>query len=126
MEDVQMRVLVLDDEPSIRFSLASYLEDYNFDVLQASSSEEALDLLEVENCQLAIVDLRLPGKSGESFIQQAAIAFPHMKYLIYTGSTEYILSEDVKKLGVTKDDIFYKPQPDLQKIINRVKQKLGY
>jgi DNA-binding NarL/FixJ family response regulator len=75
---------------------------------------------------LAIVDFRLPGISGERFIQKAANAFPHLKYLIYTGSTEYILSEDVKKLGVTKDDIFYKPQPDLQKIISRVKQKLGY
>ena len=46
MSEVPARILVVDDEPSVRDSLADYLRDFEFDVSTAASAEEALDILQ--------------------------------------------------------------------------------
>jgi DNA-binding NtrC family response regulator len=107
------RVLVVDDEPAIRNSLVEFLEDCQFELYAADSAENALDLLARVPIDVAIVDIRLPKLDGDSLIIKAHLLRPQMRFLIHTGSVEYKLPEELRRLGVTSEHVFHKPQMDL-------------
>ncbi len=109
----QTRVLVVDDEPSIRNSLVEFLEDCQFAVSAADSAEEALDLIARIPIDVALVDVRLPKLDGDSMILQAHLLRPRMRFLIHTGSVEYKLPAELETVGVAREHIFLKPQMDL-------------
>ncbi|GAB6904970.1 Response regulator receiver domain protein (CheY-like) [Desulfosarcina cetonica] len=109
----EIRVLVVDDEPSIRNSLVEFLEDFEFNVSSADSAEEALDLIACFPFDIAIVDIRLPRLDGDSLIMQAHRLRPTMRFLIHTGSVEYKLGEDLCRIGILPEHVFLKPQMDL-------------
>lgn len=108
-----IRVLVVDDEPSIRNSLVEFLEDCQFQVASADSAETALELIAQAPVDVALVDIRLPKLDGDSFIIQAHERWPQMQFLIHTGSVEYKLPDELKRFGVTHEHVFLKPQMDL-------------
>lgn len=108
-----IRVLVVDDEPSIRNSLVEFLEDCQFEVSAADSAEGALDLIARVPIDVALVDIRLPKLDGDSLILQAHHLRPRMRFLIHTGSVEYKLPDELKVVGVAKEHIFLKPLMDL-------------
>ncbi len=60
----RQRVLVVDDEPSVREVLADYLALDGFDVMQAATGTEAVRLAETAPPDLVILDLMLPGVDG--------------------------------------------------------------
>ncbi len=117
-------VLVIDDEVSIRESLTAFLEDYGFMVDSAESAEDALRMLEQVTCDLAVVDMRLPGESGESFIIKANSVHPDMKFLIHTGSVEFQLGNELKNLGILPEDVYIKPVQDLGILVEGIRRLL--
>ncbi len=120
-----IRVLVVEDEPSVRNSLKGFLEDYEFDVSIAESAEEALALLaEVPPCHVAIVDIRLPGMNGDAMILKAHEKWPKIHFIIYTGSADYHLSEDLKHIGINYAHVFFKPQQDLSVFVKAIQDLL--
>ena len=123
--ETSVKVLVVDDEPGIRESLADFLDDYEFDVFSAESAEEALKIVESENLALAIVDLRLPGISGDTMILRSHSLKPEMKFLIHTGSVDYRLPDELKAIGMGSENLFLKPIPDLTVIIDAINKILG-
>lgn len=65
------RVLVVDDEENIRKSLRMILEYEGYAVVEASSGEEALDLLAVQEMpDLILLDIMLPGRDGLGVLQE--------------------------------------------------------
>ncbi|NCO37062.1 MAG: response regulator, partial [Armatimonadetes bacterium] len=58
------KILVVDDEKLIRWSLKQNLEKENYEVFTASTGEEAMDLFNQELPDLILQDIKLPGKSG--------------------------------------------------------------
>jgi DNA-binding NtrC family response regulator len=108
-----IRVLVVDDEASIRNSMVAYLQDCQFDVISVESAEEALGRISHTPVDVALVDIRLPEMNGDAFILKAHEQHPAMQFLIHTGSVEYKLPDALKRVGVTPDHVFPKPQPDL-------------
>ena len=122
MDILPVRVLIVEDEPSVRFSLAGFLEDFNFDVLTAETAEEALELMVKEPCQVAIVDIRLPGIDGNEMILKAHEMIPNMRFIIYTGSLDYRLSEDLKSIGTKPEHVFPKPQQDLSVFVGAIQE----
>jgi len=58
------RILIVDDEPGIRESLAGVLEDEDFETAAAASGEECLELLERQSFDVALVDVWMPGLDG--------------------------------------------------------------
>lgn len=107
----ERKILVLDDEPDIRDSLAAYLEDCGFSVLPVGSGEEALASLS-EVC-VAIVDIRLRGMDGLTFIKKAHVLRPDILYIIHTGSTEFQLDDELRALGMTDAQVLFKPVLDI-------------
>jgi DNA-binding NtrC family response regulator len=116
-----IRVLVIDDEPAICMSLTAFLEDYGFKASSAESAEEALDLMKNNTYDVCIVDLRLPGMSGEDLILQARERYPKQRHIIYTGSISYNLSEKLKETGMRPEHVFLKPIRVLTLLVKCVK-----
>jgi len=120
-----VKVLVVDDEPGIRESLSDFLDDYEFDVFAADSAEKALKIVESEDLDIAVVDLRLPGISGDTMILKSHAMKPDMKFLIHTGSVDYRLPDELKAIGMGAENLFLKPIPDLTVIIDAINKILG-
>jgi len=118
------KLLILDDDETIRFNMKLYLEDEGFECTDAGDADSALLLARKGGIALSIVDLRLPGINGEEYIKKSIVLNPEMKYLIHTGNTQYILSQELSDLGLNHEDVFYKPVESFEIIVNRIKQHL--
>lgn len=58
------RILIIDDEEPIRFSLQGILEDEGYEVLEAATAEEGLEVADAERPDLVFLDIWLPGMDG--------------------------------------------------------------
>ena len=119
------RVMIIDDESAICVSLGAYLEDNDFAVTAFESAEAALATLANESYDAAIVDLRLPGMDGESFILEAHRLWPAMKFLIHTGSMVYEPGPAVQAIGLGHADIYHKPLADLGVLVQAINKITG-
>ena len=106
-------VLIIDDEHFVRQSFLDYFQDRLWDVIGAESGEEALAILEKESPHCAIVDIRLGGMDGNAFIREAYLKRTKMAFVICTGSPEYDIPADVRKLPGVSDRVFKKPVANL-------------
>jgi CheY-like chemotaxis protein len=61
------QVLLVDDEPALLKSLAPFLQGAGFQVLAAANAEEALQLLQANQVDSIVCDLRMPGLNGFEF-----------------------------------------------------------
>jgi CheY-like chemotaxis protein len=113
LNDSRIRILVVDDEPSICESLQDYLEDFGFNVLTANDADKALEILARESWDAAIIDMRLPGMNGDLLVQKARQLQPDLRFLIHTGSSNYHPSKELSDAGVGPEHIFIKPIPNL-------------
>ena len=120
----ERRILIVDDETSIRESLAEFLRDFGLQVDTAVNGEEALDLLADKPFDLVIADLRLPGMTGDLMIPKAHQLQPNLRFLIHTGSIDYRLSGELIALGLTPENIILKPLADLSILIDAINQRL--
>ena len=125
MTNDMIRVLVLDDEMSIRESLSDFLEDFNFQVFAAETAEAALEILKDNFVNVAIVDMRLPGIDGNSFIVQAHDLSPETRFIIHTGSVNYHMTQDVRKVGVHENFVFLKPIGNLMTFVDAINRLVG-
>lgn len=64
------RILVIDDEESIRKSLRMILEYEGYDVREASSGAEGMDLLQRDPSDLALLDIKMPGMDGLEVLER--------------------------------------------------------
>lgn len=71
-----IRALVVDDADDQAELLRRYLERHGCEVATAASAERALELLETMQPDLAIVDLLLPGISGEELVDRLRASHP--------------------------------------------------
>jgi excisionase family DNA binding protein len=95
------RILVVDDEPSIRDLLAKTLALAEYDVDVAADGRSALERMRHEAYDLLIADLKMPGIDGLSVIREAKRFRANLPVIIITGySTESAAIEAVN-LGVT-------------------------
>ena len=102
-------ILILDDEELIRFSLGDYFEDLGWTVLTAESAEEAETIISVAHVDYATVDLRLGGMNGADFALSVKNRYPEIRILLFTGSFNFKLSEEMLHAGFTEKNILMKP-----------------
>ena len=101
--------MIVDDEAFIRQSFADWFEDRNWIPLEAESGEQALEIMETESPDCAIVDVRMGGMTGDDFIRRACRRKPEMTFLICTGSPEYGIPADLLDLSCVCEKVFRKP-----------------
>ncbi len=119
------KVLLVDDEATVRTTLAAYLEDEGFEIVQAESAEQALQIVTRDGpFKVCIMDMRLPGMDGHDAIFALRERLPELRFLIHTGSLSYGLTEDLYNIGVTDKYLFRKPLSDMSAMANTVRSLL--
>ena len=108
-----IKVLIVEDEFTIRSSLMHHFEDYDYEACGVESAEEGLKILESKEIDAVIVDLRLPGKSGDQFILEAYDITRNTVFLVHSGSTDYKMPDILKKLPRVSKTVFRKPLSEL-------------
>lgn len=119
-QDHAVSVLVVDDEAIIRDNLALFLEDENYRVMTAASAEQALKVLDSRSADVAIVDIRLSGQDGNSLILSAHRQRPDLKFLIHTGSLEYVLPNELRVLGLSERHVLRKPMGNMGILVEAI------
>jgi len=101
------RILVVDDEESIRSLLSEALATAGYEVLTAGSGEEALELLGSENLQVMLLDLKLPGMDGLELCRRIRQERPGAVIYAMTGYASRFSQAQCREVGF--DDFFLKP-----------------
>lgn len=119
MDDRQ--ILVVDDEKNITRVLQAYLEREGFGVIIAHDGTEALRLARAEQPDLIILDLMLPGLSGEALCRQLRSEGSRVPVIMLTAKAS--LEDKLYGLGVGADDYVVKPFSP-QEVVARVRANL--
>lgn len=101
------RLLLVDDEDTIRLVLGRHLRTRGFDVETASSAAEALGILETQRFALALFDVRMPGMSGLDLVPRAREIDPSMAIVMLTAVNDANTATDALTHGAL--DYLMKP-----------------
>jgi DNA-binding NtrC family response regulator len=121
----KIRVLVVDDDFTVLRSLSAFLEDEGFTVFSSTGAQEAIKTISDTLPDVVVVDLRLRGVSGELLVTRSHATRPSTKYLVHTGSIGYRLSPELIKIGMTQEDVLYKPVSALNIISHAIRRLAG-
>jgi two-component system NtrC family sensor kinase len=110
------RVLVVDDEPDVRFMLRAFLESDDIEVLEASSGPKALELLEQDSAFDAVVlDHRMPLMTGIEFARILDERGPHPPLVLFSGYLAPDVIEDAGNLNLA-----FVPKRDLPRLLQEI------
>ncbi len=101
------KILVVDDDASIRFFLKEMLEHEGYQVTLADSGETALKYIEREEFDLALVDLKMKGLSGTDVLRVLRAQSPDTVVIMLTGQGS--LESAVEALRQGAHDYLFKP-----------------
>ena len=99
------RIIVIDDQESIRRLVRRALELDGHQVLDASDGEMGMQLLEREPADVVITDIFMPGQDGILTLRQIRKRFPAVKVIVMSGgdSTGLLdMRQDAELLGAVK------------------------
>ena len=118
MNKPQAKVLIVDDEPSIRRALRTTFGTLGFDTAEAMTGEQALLLLREANFDTVLLDVNMPGMGGFEACREIRRQFPSQAVLMLTVRD----SEDdkVEALEAGADDYVTKPFP-IRELVARVR-----
>lgn len=94
-------ILLVDDSVVLRDRLAQAFQERGFRVEVASNYDEALSVFRQSPTDLAVVDLRMPGKTGLALVPQLKKLSPETRVLILSGFGSISTAIDAVRLGAT-------------------------
>lgn len=111
-----IRVLLVDDETGFVETLAKRLNLRRFDVVTAASANEALEVLERVEVDVAVVDVRMPGTDGIEATRSIRNRHPSVEVILLTGHASLEASHEGLAIGafdyilkpVSIDELVYK------------------
>lgn len=107
MEHRRERILIVDDEATIRRLLRGKLAREGYPCEEADGAEQALDKLKSNPAELVILDVRMPGKSGIELLPEIKASYPDIAAIMATAVTETNVAIECMKQGA--DDYIFKP-----------------
>jgi DNA-binding response OmpR family regulator len=117
------RVLIVDDEPNVRLNFRTALETERYDVFEATSAGQALELLAEHSFTLVILDLRMPGMDGLELLAKMRENGIKVPAVMVTAYGDVPNAVKAMKLGAT--DFLQKPlRPnDLRDIADEITKR---
>lgn len=100
-------ILVVDDDDTLRERLARALRERGHPVRTAGEFEQAMALAKEESPELAVIDLKMPGKSGLELLRALKQVDPATKVVVLTGYGSIATAVEATQLGAT----WYLPKP---------------
>jgi len=119
-----MKILIIDDEPSIKKYIVPFFERKGHDVDIAQLGKEGLRYFK-ENSpyDVIVVDLGLPDMKGQDIIKEIRLVNKIVPVAVFSGHTEQKFKDETKALGA--DEYFTKPimPPELIKGVEELGEK---
>jgi two-component system, OmpR family, response regulator len=115
------KILVVEDDQTIREGITSFLSDNNFLVEAVGDGAAALDSVKKKTPDLVILDLGLPKISGESVVQEIKKLFPNLPVIILTAKNQK--TDILSGFSLGADDYISKPF-DLEELMARISVRL--
>ena len=105
------RILTIDDEDLVREILTAYLEDSGFEVIQAGDGRTGIELIDREQPDLVLCDLRMPGMDGLQVLATVTRDFPELPILVVSGMGG--INDAIQALKLGAWDYVTKPIEDM-------------
>ena len=101
MVEERGRVLVVDDEESVRNLLQRTLEGAGFNVVTAANGQEAVETMSESELEISVVllDIKMPGMSGLEVLKQVTIEHPLICVIMLTAVVDTTTAVEAMKLG---------------------------
>jgi two-component system, NtrC family, response regulator AtoC len=124
-EDLRVRLLIVDDEQTIRKLCITVGEALGFICLEADSGESALVLLEEQPVHMILSDMVMPQMSGLEFLEKVKKLLPRTEVALMTGHGSIETAVQAMKLGaydyITKP---FSPLEELRLFLRRMAEKV--
>jgi len=124
-EDQRIRLLIVDDEQSIRKLCFTVGEALGFVCLEADSGDSAMALLEEQPAHMVLTDLVMPHMSGLEFLEKVKKLLPRIEVALMTGHGSIETAVQAMKLGaydyITKP---FSPLEELRLFLRRMAEKV--
>lgn len=116
------RVLLVDDEPSLRLTLTEFLKRAGYEVFAAPDFQSAL-LVHGDSFDVAVVDINLPGRSGIELLQEINSREAYVPVIMITGEPNLSVIPEIVRAGAY--DFLAKPvvKEVLLKAVGRATEK---
>lgn len=109
---VSPRLLVVDDDPMVRLSVVDVLEDVGYDVLDAATGDEAIEILSRQPIEIVLTDVMMEGTSGLELVERLPTLRPLSLAIVMTGFASKDVAISALRSGAF--DLLEKPlTPDL-------------
>lgn len=121
MSNKSKKILIVEDEPSLVFTLQDTLENEGYEVFVSEEGDMALDIVKKENPDLMVLDLMLPGMSGYDIckkVREMNYTFP---IIMLTARDQEI--DKVTGLNIGADDYMTKPF-GVKELLARIQARL--
>ncbi len=99
MNGEQVRVLVVDDEGSVRKLLSRILEEAGYQVTTADNGEEALHKVSLGEVEVVLLDVKMPGMSGVEVLSRLTADSPDTCVIMVTSVVDTGTAIETMKLG---------------------------
>jgi DNA-binding response OmpR family regulator len=97
------RILIVDDDETVRSLLRATLPEGGYDVLEASDGDQALELIALEPPDLVLLDWHLPGRAGSQVLDEIKSRDPDLPVVVLTAQHQPPHRALAEALGV---DVF--------------------
>ena len=113
------RILIVDDEETIRLALRKFLRSRGYEVEVAGSGDQAMQILDRESFSLMLCDVRMPGMTGVQVVPEARKKDQDLAIIMLTAVNDAATATEVLASGAT--DYLMKPVElaDLQQAVDR-------
>ncbi len=116
-----IKILVVEDEPSLIFTLRDTLESEGYQVIVSEDGEQAVELVKEHKPDLMILDIMLPGKSGYDICKEVRSLKYSFPIIMLTAKDQEI--DKVKGLNLGADDYITKPF-GVKELLARIQARL--
>jgi DNA-binding NtrC family response regulator len=115
------KILVVDDDDTIRATMKAILEDEGYEVDLAASGKEGIQKAKETSYNIALLDIRLPDMEGVELLKLMKPAEPRTRKIMVTGypSTQ----NAIEALNKNADAYLIKPV-DIEKLLSTIKEQL--
>jgi two-component system, NtrC family, response regulator AtoC len=124
-DDLRIRLLIVDDEQSIRRLCMTVGEALGFTCMEANSGETALTLLEEQPAHMILTDMVMPNMSGLEFLEKVKKLLPRSEVAVMTGHGSIETAVQAMKLGaydyISKP---FSPLEELRLFLRRMAEKV--
>lgn len=91
------KILIIDDDISIRQAIRRFLEKEGHEVDEASNGAEGIKIFERAPAELVITDIFMPGKEGLETIMEIQGRYPNVKVIAISGGGDIELTKELKE-----------------------------